>query len=217
MLTRVWVGVWVVAVMMASSATASACVNEMRHRLDRNVHLLSKSERLLDQGKHREALRLVMGSFPHAFGRSKSEPWAERARMVAAVAVVRTRGRYAFRAGAGLVRSKRAQDRNIARAVSMLGALRTRTPQSTVLQARYAEGLALNPRHAQRARKLLEDLAQRDLLTDAYAYAALARLRADQGDEAQSQEAWERCRAMATTPSEICVPLEGSVQHNTNG
>jgi predicted Zn-dependent protease len=65
-------------------------------------------------------------------------------------------------------------------------------------------GEALARTGAPNAKRILEDLAKRDVLATPYAYAALARLRARSGDKTGSEVALARCKTMAKVAS-ICA------------
>jgi hypothetical protein len=72
-----------------------------------------------------------------------------------------------------------------------------------------AEALSLLPEHQAEARRILEDLAAKDLVTSAYAYAALARLRAIAPDEGGAKAALQQCRVLGGKRARsVCVPDE---------
>ena len=205
-MVRVFWSVLIVAALSLPGVSAFACVNGVEAEVNFEVEMLSKSERLLEQGKHREALKVVMRSFPNAFTARGS--FARRARTVAAVVTVRTGGQYALRADAAKVTSARVRQRNIKTAVEILRKNHARSPGNPLHTSRYAEGLAQLPAQHPRALELLEGLAKRDLLSDAEAWGVLARLRAAKGDAAGGLDAQKRCERMASNP-DICVTPNG--------
>jgi len=83
----------------------------------------------------------------------------------------------------------------------VVNALRTNNP---VAMADLAEALSTRPRYEGEALGILQDLADRDLMGSAHAYAALARLRATRGEEAVARDAIARCQAMSRQPASVC-------------
>ena len=89
----------------------------------------------------------------------------------------------------------------LAQAVEMLEEFAKASPNDAAKQTDLGEALAkTRPREA---RKILERLAKRDVVSTAYAYAALARLRAADGDAKGRDEALARCKPMTKVKS-IC-------------
>ncbi|MFT3766473.1 MAG: hypothetical protein QM820_13310 [Minicystis sp.] len=84
----------------------------------------------------------------------------------------------------------------------MLERLVRERPNDAAKQSDFGEGLAKT--QPADARKILEDLAKRDVVTTPYAYAALARLRAAAGDTKGRDEALAKCKPMAKVAS-ICT------------
>jgi hypothetical protein len=72
------------------------------------------------------------------------------------------------------------------------------------LEADAAEALASVPEKEPLALMMLRGLAKKDLMGSAYAYAALARLEAARGNDAEAASADERCKQMAKRAS-ICA------------
>jgi len=87
------------------------------------------------------------------------------------------------------------------KAVKELGRLAEEHPKDPARQTDLAEALA-RTRPAE-ARNILEDLAERGIVTTPYGYAALARLRGADGDSKGRDQARVRCELMAKTSS-IC-------------
>lgn len=80
-----------------------------------------------------------------------------------------------------------------------------------------AEALALHPNHRQEAKRILEDLAKRDLVTSAHGWAALARLRHAAADADATQAALTRCRQMSARP-QVCRSADpGETPGRTSG
>ena len=59
------------------------------------------------------------------------------------------------------------------------------------------------------ALKILQGLAQKDLMGSPHAYAALARIRTETGDHAGAEAALKRCEEMSKTPG-VCKPAAPS-------
>jgi hypothetical protein len=76
------------------------------------------------------------------------------------------------------------------------------SPDPTLL-ADYAEALSRVPARAAQAAMMLRALRDKDLIGSAFAYAALAAIEKQAGDEQASGAARERCRTMAKKPA-IC-------------
>jgi hypothetical protein len=174
-----------------------ACPNAVL-ATDKTVAAVKEAEKLLDDGDPAEALRRIhdiLGSFevfqedtPSAKGLTN------RAHRIIALAQVRIDDRQGeYRAVL------------LAQAVSVLERFVKASPNDVAKQSDLGEALAKTKPGD--ARKILEELARRDLVTTAYAYAALARLRAAGGDEKGRDEALARCRLMAKIES-ICRPQQ---------
>jgi hypothetical protein len=89
----------------------------------------------------------------------------------------------------------------LAGAVMVLQRLAKASPNDAGKQTDLGEALAKTK--PKQAKAILEDLAAHDVVATPYAYAALARLRAVDGDENGRDEALARCRPMAKIES-IC-------------
>jgi len=87
----------------------------------------------------------------------------------------------------------------LANAVSFLSWLVKESPNDPAKKADLGEALAKTD--PPKAKKILEDLAKRDIVTTPYAYAALARLRAADGDVKGRDEALAKCKQMAKVES----------------
>tara|TARA_R110002073_G_scaffold336577_1_gene535918 strand:+ start:1436 stop:2026 length:591 start_codon:yes stop_codon:yes gene_type:complete len=69
-------------------------------------------------------------------------------------------------------------------------------PDNPRFVARLAEAYAYYPKRKAEARALLEDLAERGLMPDAFAYATLAQVRYDLGDRPGAREAIASCKKL---------------------
>jgi hypothetical protein len=203
----------VAAALWASTPSrGDACMNGVL-ATDKTVAAVKEAEKTLDEGDPAEALRLVRASLGQVRPRNRREPakhsceligeedafeentprtkgLTKRARRIISLSNIRIDG---------CKGEKRAEV--LAQAVEVLEALAKASPKDAAKQADLGEALAkTSPRQA---RKILEGLAKRDVVSTPYAYAALARLRAADGDEEGRDEALARCKPMAKVKS-IC-------------
>jgi hypothetical protein len=82
-------------------------------------------------------------------------------------------------------------------------------PENPRDASNLGEALSLLPAHQAEARTILEDLAAKDVITSASAYAALARLRTAASDEAGAKAALQQCAALGGKRAHfVCVPGE---------
>lgn len=161
-------------------ASAWACLNAMTLSGDEAVRKIKKAEKLLARGKNAKAARLLNR---HRI-RFSDQRLRRRANIIRATASIRQRSRVEL-------------------ATQNLARLYEESEHDPVLMARYAEALALDDARRARSRELLEDLAKRDLMPDAFAYRALATLRHRDHDGAGRDKALARCRKM-TKRKRIC-------------
>lgn len=164
---------------LAAPSAALACGNAVHLERSRVTRLIVQAEQALEKGDARRAKRLT-GEV--ARGHWKRTPGlVRRFRMAKGLASIRTGS--AVR-GVPILKKIKATD-------------------DPALTSGLAEGLSvLKGRHAE-ALRLLADLESRDLVPDAFGYAALARLRREKGDKQGALRAQTRCEAMAPKP-EIC-------------
>ena len=203
----------VAAVLWASTPSrGDACVNAVL-ATDKTVSAVKEAEKSLADGDPAEALRRIralLGQAPPRNRRAPAKPICEfisdadafeektpsargltdRAHRIISLANVRIDG------CKGEERAKL-----LAQAVEVLEGLAKASPNDAAKQADLGEALAkIRPREA---RKTLEKLVKRDVVSTPYAYAALARLRAADGDEKGRDGALARCKLMAKVKS-IC-------------
>lgn len=134
-------------------------------------------------------------------------PLADRALRVLALASVRNNGDIV----ASTMRASSAADRadNLEWSIETLRKLSSKRGDNPAYETDLGEALARVPSHHNEATKILGKLAAKDLLTSAEGYAALARLRAGQGDVPGREAAIKRCGVMTRTPK-ICEISTGA-------
>lgn len=177
----------VAALWALTPSRGDACGNAVL-ATDKTVAAVKEAEKILDDGAPVEARRRIQDLLGGGEAFDERTPSAKgltkRAHRIIALADVRIDDRQGERRKVVL-----------ANAVSVLSRLADDSPDDAAKKADLAEALAKT--HAGKAKKILEDLAKRDVVATAYAYAALARLRASDGDEKGRDEAMTRCKQMA--------------------
>jgi hypothetical protein len=130
-------------------------------------------------------------------------PLETRAECILALAIVRSAGSLA---GVDGFSSTRAADRNanLDWAVNTLRQVEASRSNDPVAQANLGEALAARSGSEDEAIGILGNLANRDLMGSAHAYAALARLRAAHGESFASSDATKRCESMTKSPEAVC-------------
>ncbi len=211
-------GVALVAVATTTaSEQAGACLNGYYRTLEQQVAAVAQTEVHVATGKPRLAAQSLLNLYPKLrstlIGRA---PVTDRALRVMARAVVRTKG--AIDAGSRFPGETAAQqEANVTWAVAVLHDFSSQEPKSAAAKTDYAEALAQNPKSRGAALRILEALAEKDLVASPYGYAALASLRAFDGDgkpsfiaapgqalaHARIELAKARCRRMAADDA-IC-------------
>lgn len=169
-----------------AAGDAGACGNETQMQ-QASHQLVRKAEEALAQGRNRRAMLLL----DHTY--AKDRALGLRITRVAAVAEMR------------YLKSWDTDDPKYH--VAPLKALRQLlkgAPDDPYLRARVAEALSYKPGGDDEALTLLADLAERDLMPDAEAWATLALLRGRRGDEAGRAAAMERCARISPETSARC-------------
>lgn len=177
-----------------STTQAHACIESIAHDVEIKPVDLTNAVKALDEGRLDEAAKRVATAFPklRATRATTSGP-LHKAQRVMALAILRSDGSppkaREFSATTDAERTA-----NIAWADDVLRAhaSQLRDPASTAalaeVQMRDVAGRGL-------AKEALEDLASRDVMPNAAAWAALAKLRASASDSAGAQAATARCEA----------------------
>ena len=180
----------------AAPESASACGTAVKRVVDDNSMRVSRSEQLLGDGKYAMAAVSVVQAFPALkIVKVGDSPLSDRALRIMALANVRTEG--AVNVGGFQAANPAQKAANLEWAVATLRSLNAKRINNPTYQTDLGEALSKLPKHQDEARKLLGDLADKDLLTSAEGYAALARLRAASGDSAGRDAAVKRCEGMA--------------------
>jgi|HubBroStandDraft_2_1064218.scaffolds.fasta_scaffold181560_2 hypothetical protein len=165
---------------------------------------IAAAEQRLEEDRLADAAGQVVAAFPRiqiaGVGQSPLETHAAR---ILALALVRGEGTLAGTAGFSGT-TERQRSAQLGWAVSTLRAVSESRGDDPVAQADLAEALASRPATEDQAIALLDDLAARDLLGSAHAYATLARLRSKTGDAGKVRAALERCELMTKSPSAVC-------------
>jgi hypothetical protein len=173
------------------------------------IDRIAAGDQRLEEERAVEAGVQVVAAFPDirqiAVGAS---PLKTRALRILSLAVVRGEG--TLRGVPGFSgASERERGANLDWAVSTLRSIDASRPNDPVTQADLAEALATQTQHQDESLAILSDLASRDLVGSAHAYAALARLRATRGDASASRAALDRCEVMTKSPAVVCRAPDG--------
>jgi hypothetical protein len=193
--------------------------------IDYRVEGIARAEKNLADGNYLASAGAVIRMIPHIRGYKSAQQDAiiNRSMRVLAVAMARSGGDLTsiakelpdFSNDSWLPADVRAsfagataEDRiaNLEWSVRALKALRKVKKDDAKLASELGEALAQLPERHNKAKKLLERLANKDLLTSPEAYRALAKLRAEAGDETGRTAALNRCRDMAKDASYCVVP-----------
>jgi hypothetical protein len=165
---------------------------------------IAAADQRLEEEHLTEAGLRVVTAFPHIRSISVgASPLETRALRILSLAVVRAGG--AIPGAAGFSATREAErGANLEWAASALRSINAARSNDPLAQADLAEALASQPQHEDESLALLADLASRDLLGSAHAYATLARLQASRGDTTASRTALDRCELMTRTPASVC-------------
>lgn len=202
-LHRMFLGVTAAAIALAAAMPARACVNEYYLEVDRKTQAVERAEALLEAGRPAAALRTAAAARARARvsqpmrARGAADTLDTRISQVMAVAIARLGGAADVERGRARPRASESDRQDALRWALDVMNRALGTGDDPFLRARRAEVLARVTGREADARAELETLAQRDLMPDAYAWAALAALRASAGDVAGGTEAMDRCKTIA--------------------
>jgi hypothetical protein len=189
----------------AAPGEASACGTAVYREIDSSAMLVAEAESALSQGKHARAAAKAVQAFPALkIVKPGTLPLADRALRILALASVRSDGNIA----AGTMKNATAADRsgNLEWSIETIRKLSAKRGNNPSYQTDLGEALSKVASHHDEALKVLDELADKDLLTSAEGYAALARMRAEKGDAAAREAAQKRCEAMTKTPKICEIP-----------
>jgi hypothetical protein len=174
--------------------------------IEDNPGLIAAAEQALSEGKLARAAVTTVQVFPALkIVRAGQLPLADRALRILALAVVRSEGKLSVGGLQGATAAQRAEA--VAWSIDALRRLNAKRINNPSYQTDLGEALSKDPAHHDEALKVLGQLADKDLLTTAEGYAALARLRAAKGDAAARAAAVKRCETMTKTPQICSVPM----------
>lgn len=165
----------------ALAGEARACLNAVELSRKEAVKLINDAETALAAGDAVAALALLDGKLASDEGYEVSNDKLDK-RIQRVWAVAR------LRAG---------DSADVKAAIAVLREQSSANPKDPWLRVRLAEALSRTKSGGGEARKLLEDLATRDLIVDPEGFATLARLRKSAKDDAGAAQAIDRCKAMA--------------------
>ncbi|HMU37964.1 MAG TPA: hypothetical protein PKE31_03040 [Pseudomonadota bacterium] len=183
------------AVIEVLSPSAEACGNVVS--LSKNVasQLVARAEKALSQGKPAEAFDILDEKLRSHYGLRTEDPTLTRKlQLIYSVACIRSSDAKGMEYGTRSLKWAHESD-----------------PKNPIVAARLAEAIsrlpAETPEKAEQNRKealaLLEPLAEKDLIVDADAFATLARLKKQKGDDGGAKEALARCAKMSKNPT-VC-------------
>lgn len=173
------------ALVLASAQPALPCGNPIALRGNKAVKKVKQVERWLAEGRFGKVIKALD---PYAV-EFADKALQRRARLLYFVATVRT----------GLAGDYKA-------ATEYYEKLLADDPEQPYVQARLAEVYIAEERRLDKARQILDDLVQRDLMPDGEAFAALALLRDRAGDAAGRDDALVRCRKLTRRKAACELP-----------
>lgn len=180
------------------------------------VQEIARAEKALEGGQSLTAAQAVLATFPRIRNATAgANPLETRALRVFSLAIVRSDG---------MVDEKKARvasangvdwttKSNLDWAIQSLREIDEKRPNDPTVQADLGEALSKTTSGQAESLKILQGLAQKDLMGSPHAYAALAKLRTDKGDSAGAEVAIKRCEEMSKTPG-ICKPAAPSAPSN---
>ena len=209
---RVVLSLGLLACAGAVSGEASACGDEVAPAVDHRIMGVARAEKDLRDGKHLASAGAVIRMMPdvRSFKVKKDYALQNRALRTLAVALARGEGALALEKevdASTLAKwaGKSAEDRaaNLQWAVNTMSTLDGLKKDDAGVKTDLAEVLSHVEGRQDEAMKMLAELADKDLMTSAEGYAALARLRDRAGDQSGRQAAASKCEAM-TKNAAIC-------------
>jgi tetratricopeptide (TPR) repeat protein len=184
----------------AAPPAARACGNAVNEVVDTGAINIAAAEKALSEGRFAAAVVGVSKAFPAiktvAVGK---KPLSDRGLRILALAAIRTDGALnVAKVMQGTTAEEKAE--NVQFAIDTLRKLNARRANNPSFQTDLGEALAKVPRFKAEAFKLLNDLAQKDLVASPEGYATLAKLRENLGDKEGAVAAVKRCTGMTKSP-----------------
>jgi hypothetical protein len=198
---------------VANENVAHACYNEVERETDPKTDALVTAESALARGELATAARRVSKFFP-ALRQQESVSGTLELRAARILALVSVRSGGGWLDGNGNLVTPDEQEvrgANLKWAIKQLRLRAAANPGSPPAKADLGEALAASPSDRPEARKLLESLAKKRLLSSGYGYAALAKLRRADGDEKGAEAALSECKKRANVPG-VCDINHGKAQ-----
>jgi predicted Zn-dependent protease len=128
---------------------------------------------------------------------------------VFSLAIVRSSGALSEKSAGVPSAAEWTPNANLEWAAQAIREIDAKRPNDPTVQADLGEALSKLPHARPEALKILQSLAQKDLMGSPFAYAALAGLRSDTGDLAGAEAAIKRCEEMSKSPG-VCKPAAPS-------
>lgn len=175
------------------------------------VQEIARAEKALENGQNLVAAKVVLGTFPRVrVVTAGQNPLETRALRVFSLAVVRSNGTLTEKsAGFASPDAEWTPNANLEWALQAIREIDAKRPNDPTVQADLGEALSKLPQHQAEALKILQGLAQKDLMGSPHAYAALAKLRTETGDSTGAEAAVKRCEEMSKVPG-VCKPVAPS-------
>jgi hypothetical protein len=204
------------ALAMTYGGDANAC--GMSIRMDPTpqkptpVQEIAKAEKALESGQNLVAAKAILGTFPRVrTAQPGANPLETRALRVFSLVVVRSNGATTEKSAGFASQQDWTTNANLEWAVQSLREIDAKRPNDPTVQADLGEALSKLPHGQDEALKVLQGLAQKDLMGSPHAYAALAKIRSEKGDAAGAEAAIKRCEEMSKVPG-VCKPAVPSKQ-----
>jgi hypothetical protein len=170
------------------------------------VQEIARAEKALESGQNLVAAKAILGNFPRVrVATAGANPLETRALRVFSLAVVRSNGTVNEKSAGFASQGEWTPTANIEWAVQAIREIDAKRANDPTVQADLGEALSKLPHGQAEALKILQGLAQKDLMGSPHAYAALAKLRGDKGDSAGAEAAIKRCEEMSKVPG-VCKP-----------
>ncbi len=197
------------------ASDASAC--GMSIRMDPTpqkptpVQEIARAEKALESGQNLVAAKAILGTFPRVrVATAGANPLETRGLRVFALAVVRSNGAVNEKTAGFASQGEWTPNANLEWAVQSIREIDAKRPNDPSVQADLGEALSKLPHGQPEALKILQGLAQKDLMGSPHAYAALAKLRSEKGDLEGAEAAIKRCEEMSKTPG-VCKPASPAI------